>query len=100
MPLSAEEKLADTRTMALLRGAKVDPALVGERWYSVLLSNGRKIGWMRFKMTESAGMYSFDTEVRNDFGDGNTDMTLVRGSFSPDGRVQKVETEETKVNPK
>jgi len=55
---------------------------------------------MRFKMTESEGMYSFDSEVRNDLGDGNTDTTLVRGSFSPDGRVQKLETEETKINPK
>ncbi len=100
LPLSVEEKAADTRTMALIRNAKLDPALLGERWYSVLLASGKKIGWMRFKMTESEGMYSFDTEVRNDFGDGNTDTTLVKGSFSPDGRFQKVDTEETKVNPK
>jgi hypothetical protein len=99
-PLSAEEKAADTRTMALIRNAKLDPALVGERWYSVLLASGKKVGWMRFKMTQSEGVYSFDTEVRNDFGEGNTDTTLVRGSFSPDGRVQKVDTEETKINPK
>jgi hypothetical protein len=100
MPLSPDEKLADTRTTSLLRGAKIDPALLGERWYSILLAGGKKIGWMRFKMTESGGMYLFDTEVRNDFGDGHLDTTLVRGSFSPDGRVQKLETEETKANPK
>jgi hypothetical protein len=100
MPLSTEEKASDLRTTALIRNAKIDPALLGERWYSVLLSNGKKVGRMRFKMAESAGMYSFDTEVRNDFGDGNTDTTVVKGSFSPDGRVQKVDTEETKVNPK
>jgi hypothetical protein len=100
MPLSTEEKASDTRTTALIRNAKIDPALLGERWYSVLLSNGKKVGRMRFKMTESEGLYSFDTEVRNDFGDGNTDTTVVKGSFSPDGRVQKVDTEETKVNPK
>jgi hypothetical protein len=55
---------------------------------------------MRFKMAESDGMYSFETVVHNDFGEGNTDTTIVKGSFSPDGRVQKVATEETKVNPK
>jgi hypothetical protein len=100
LPMSAEEKLADGRTMAVIRNTKIDPALLGERWYAVLLAGGKKIGWMRFKMTQAEGMYSFDTEVRNDFGDGNSDTTLVRGSFSPDGRVQKVDTEETKVNPK
>jgi hypothetical protein len=100
MPMSPEERVADGRTMALIKNAKIDPALLGERWYSVLLANGRKVGWMRFKMTESEGMYAFDTEVRNDLGENNTDTTLVRGSFSPDGRVQKLETEETKVNPK
>jgi hypothetical protein len=100
MPMSGEEKLADSRTMSLIRSSKPDPALLGERWYSVLLASGKKVGWMRFKMTESEGMYAFDTEVRNDFGDGNNDTTIVRGSFSPDGRVQKIDTEETKVNPK
>ena len=100
MPMSSDERLADSRTMALIRNSKIDPALLGERWYSVLLSSGKKVGWMQFRMTESEGMYSFATEVRNDFGDGGTDTTLVRGSFSPDGRFQKVDTEETKVNPK
>jgi hypothetical protein len=100
MPLSSDEKLADSRTMALIRNSKIDPALLGERWYSVLLNSGKKVGWMQFRMIESEGMYSFVTEVRNDFGDGGTDTTLVRGSFSPDGRLQKVDTEESKVNPK
>ena len=100
MPMSPEERLADGRTMAILKAAKIDPALLGERWFAVMLATGKKVGWMRFKMTESEGMYSFDTEVRNDFGEGNTDTTIVRGSFSPDGRVQKLDTEETKINPK
>jgi hypothetical protein len=100
MPMSDEERQADSRTLALIKAAKIDPALLGERWYSVILADGRKIGWMRFVMTQSGGMYSFETEVRNELGEGNSDMTLVRGSFVPDGRVQKVETEETKINPK
>jgi hypothetical protein len=99
LPMSAEERASDGRTMAVIKAAKMDPALLGERWFSIHLQS-KKVGHMRFKMTESEGMYAFETEVRNDFGEGNTDTTIVRGSYSPDGRVQKVETEETKVNPK
>ena len=99
MPLSTEEKAADGRTMDVIRAAKLDPALLGEKWFTVHLG-ARKVGTMRFKMTDSEGMYSFETVVHNDFGDKNTDTTLVKGSFSPDGRVQKLLTEETKVNPK
>jgi len=99
MPMSTEERAADARTMALIRAAKLDPALLGERWFTVHLGP-KKVGSMRFKMTESEGMYSFETVVHNDFGEGNTDTTLVKGSFSPDGRIQKVVTEETKINPK
>ncbi|MBI3857331.1 MAG: hypothetical protein HY293_16715 [Planctomycetes bacterium] len=99
LPLSEDEKLSDARTTALIKAAKIDPALLGERWYAVHVP-ARKVGHTRFKMTESEGMYSFESDTRLDFGDGNTDSTSVRGSYSPDGRVQKVETEETKVNPK
>jgi hypothetical protein len=99
LPMSAEEKASDGRTMAVIKAAKMEPALLGERWFTIHLS-GKKVGHMRFKLAESEGMYAFDLEVRNDFGEGNTDTTIVRGSYSPDGRVQKVETEETKVNPK
>jgi hypothetical protein len=99
LPLSTEERAAEARTMAVIRAAKLDSALLGERWFTVHLG-ARRVGTVRFKMTESAGIYSFETVVHNDFGEGNTDTTLVKGSFSPDGRVQKVATEETKVNPK
>jgi hypothetical protein len=99
LPMSAEERASDGRTMAVIKAAKMEPALLGERWYAIHLS-GKKVGYMRFKLAESEGMYAFDLEVRNDFGEGNTDTTIVRGSYSPDGGVQKVETEETKVNPK
>lgn len=99
MAMSSEERLADGRTMAFIKAAKIDPTLLGERWFTIHLTT-RKVGHMRFKMVESDGMYAFETEVRNDFGEGNTDTTIVKGSFSPDGRIQKVLTEETKVNPK
>lgn len=98
-PLSTEERGADSRTLAILKAAKIDPALLGEKWFTVYLQS-RKVGWFRFKMSESEGMYAFESEMRSDFGEGNTDSSLARGSFSPDGRVQKVETEESKVNPK
>lgn len=99
LPMSPEERSADSRTLGIVKASKLDPALMGERWFSIYLTT-RKVGHMRYKLTESEGLYAFETEVRNDFGDGNTDTTIVKGSFSPDGRVQKVLTEETKINPK
>ncbi|RPH43135.1 MAG: hypothetical protein EHM91_08920 [Planctomycetota bacterium] len=99
MPMSTEERAADARTMTVIRAAKLDPALLGEKWFTVQLGP-KKVGTMRFKMIESEGMYSFETVVHNDFGEGNSDTTLVKGSFTPDGRIQKLVTEETKVNPK
>jgi hypothetical protein len=99
LPMSSEERLADGRTLSLIKATKIDPALLGEKWYVIYLG-ARKVGTMRFKMTESEGLYVFETEVRNDFGEGNTDTTVVKGSFSPDGKIQKVLTEEIKVNPK
>lgn len=98
-PLSAEEKAADARTSQIVKSGKIVPSLLGERWFSIHLQ-AKKIGWMRFKMTESEGLYAFESEVRTDLGENNTDGTVTRGSFAPDGRVQKVETEQTKVNPK
>ena len=65
LPMSAEEKAADARTTALLKASKIVPSLLGERWFSIHVQN-RKIGWMRFQMTESEGMYSFESEVRNE----------------------------------
>lgn len=97
--LSGEESAADARTAVLLAAAKVQPGLLGERWHSVFLVS-RKTGHMRTRVAETGGMYLFETDVRNDYGEGNLDSTLVRGSFSPDGRMQKVETEQTKENDK
>lgn len=98
-PLSGEESAADARTAGFLKAAKVQPALLGERWHTIHLVQ-RKTGHLRIKLSESKGAYVFETDVRNDYGEGNVDATVVRGSFSPDGRTQKVETEQTKENDK
>jgi hypothetical protein len=99
LPLSTEEKLLDARTTALIKAAKIEPSLLGERWFTIHLGT-RKSGHSRFKLAESEGGYSFETDIRIDLGEGNTDTTTIRGSYAPDGRVQKVEIDETKINPK
>ncbi len=98
-PLSAEERVAESKALTLLKAARIDPVLLGEKWYTIHLAS-RKVGTMRIKIAESDGKYAFDSEVKSDFGEGNTDTTTARGLFSSDGRTQKVESEQTKVNPK
>ena len=97
--LSVEERAAEGRVLGLLRGAKVDPGLLGERWFTIHLGP-RKVGYMHVRMSESKGNYEFESEVRSEFGEGNSDTTRSRGSFSPDGGMQKIEAEESKINPK
>jgi hypothetical protein len=96
-PMTADERAAQTRTLALMKKAKLDPALKGERWYAILLGV-RKMGHQRVKLDESEGLVTFEVDTVLDAGDGNRDVSTVRGSFSPDGRVQKVETEQVKQN--
>jgi len=97
--LSVEERGAESRVLGLLKEARIDAGLLGERWFTIHLG-GRKVGHMRLKLSEAKGNYEFESEVWSEFGEGSTDMTRSRGSFSPDGRMQKVEAEESKVNPK
>ncbi len=99
LTLTGEESGADLRTSDLLKVAKVQPGLLGERWFTIHFA-GRKAGHMRTRLADAAGKYEFEVEVHNDFGEGNTDVSVVRGSFSPDGRSQKIETEQTKTNDK
>ncbi len=96
-PLTGEEQAARAKGLAVLKAAKIDPALLGERWHAIHLGN-LKTGYQRTKIGESEGMYTFEVDVSSDYGQGKTDVTHVRGSFSPDGRVQKVDTEQTKTN--
>ena len=98
-PLSAEERAAHARASDALRRAKTAPALLGERWFAVYLGP-RKVGHQRVKLAESEGLYVLEADAVSDFGEGNRDSTIVRGSFSPDGRVQKIDTEQTKTNDK
>lgn len=98
-PLSDEEKLLDARTTSLIQAAKIDPQLLAERWFTVHIGS-RKVGHTRFKQGESEGAYAFESDVRLEFAPGDIDTTTIRGSYSPDGRVQKVELEETRNSPK
>jgi hypothetical protein len=97
VPLSGEETGADFRTADLLAAAKVQPGLLGERWHSIHLGS-RKTGHMRTLLSDAGGTYGFEVEVHNDFGEGNVDSTIVRGSFSPDAREQKIDFEQSKTN--
>jgi hypothetical protein len=97
--LTSEERLAETRVLGLLKEAKIDPALLGEHWFTIHVG-ARKVGHMRVRMTESKGAYGFESEVKNDLGEGNSDASTSHGEFSPDGRVQKLEAEQTKISPK
>jgi len=97
--LSSEERVAESKSLKLLREAKIDPVLLGEKWYAIHLG-ARKVGHMRVRIGESEGMYTFDSEVKSDFGEGNSDSTVSRGVFSPDCRIQKFDTEQAKANPR
>ena len=97
--LNGEETAAFGRTRDFLKTAKLDPSLLGERWYGLYLGP-RKAGHQRMKLAESEGLLSFEMEVVLDLGDGNRDASTVRGAFSPDGRVQRVDSEQIKTNDK
>ncbi len=96
-PLSIEESAAFARTLDLLRGAKVQPALLGEHWHAIHVG-GKKAGHQRTQVAESGGIYAFEVDVLLDYGEGGKDTTIARGSFSPDGKFQKVDTEQTKTD--
>jgi hypothetical protein len=97
--LSPEESEAFGRTREVLKAAKIDPGMLGERWYALHLGS-KKVGHQRTKLAESEGLLSFETDMVFDLGDGNRDAVTVRGSFSPDGRVQKVDSDQVKTNDK
>jgi len=100
MSLTSEESQARSRTLAHLKDARVRPEFLGETWYSVHLLGKARAGHQRIKVAASEGVYSFEVDLLNDFGEGGKDSTVVRGSFSPDGRTQKVDVESTKQGPK
>jgi hypothetical protein len=97
--LGPEERAAEARTLDVLKSAKVDPGILGESWQAVFLMN-TKTGSQRTRVSPSSDGYAFELDIQDDFGEGGKDATTVRGSFSPDGRTQKIETEHTKQNAK
>jgi hypothetical protein len=98
-PDSEDEKAAHEKLRSFLAESKVRKELLGERWYSIFLGT-RKVGHMRVKLSEDQGLYAFEADVKNDFGEGQKDQTQARGTFSPDGKTQRVDSEQTKDNGK
>ena len=97
--LTGDEAVAEARATGFLREAKLPAGILGEQWHSIYLFE-KRVGHYRTLVTESNGTYLFEIDVQGDFGEGNTDSTTVRGSFTPDGRVQKIETRNTKTGEK
>lgn len=97
--LSAEENEAFARGLAALKAAKPEPSTAGERWYGLFIGP-KKAGHQRLKLAESEGLTSFEMDVTLDLGEGNKDVSTVRGAFSPDGRVQRLSTDQVKTNDK
>jgi len=98
-PLSPEESEAFGRGLDVLKSAKPMPAMLGERWYGLFVGP-RKSGHQRMKLSESEGLLAFELDVVLDLGEGNRDATTTKGAFSPDGRVQRLETDQVKTNDK
>lgn len=98
-PLSPEEAEAFAKGREALKASKIDPAQLGERWYLLQLG-GRKSGHQRLKLAAAPGGFAFESDVVLDLGDGNRDASTLRGSFSPDGLSQRLESEQIKTNDK
>ena len=97
--LTEEEQAAHGRFLEALRAGAPAAGLQGEEWHAVCLA-GAKVGRQRTKLSVSGGLVAFELDITSDFGEGGKDSSVIRGSFSPDGRVQKVDVERTKENPK
>jgi hypothetical protein len=96
--LTDEELAAQARFAAALKTATA-AGLEAEEWHTVHLGRAR-IGRQRTKCAVSGDRVSFELDITSDFGEGGRDSSVVRGSFSIDGRSQKVDVERTKQNPK
>jgi hypothetical protein len=96
-PASEEELAAGEKTLAAIKDAKIDPELLGEHW-QVILFKSKKIGHRRTKLSADGDRYAIEVDVLTDLGKDGRDRTVIRGTFSPDARFQKLETEQTKSN--
>lgn len=96
--LTDEERAALARFAGALKTATA-AGLEAEEWHTVHLGRAR-IGRQRTKCAVSGDGVSFELDIASDFGEGGKDASVIRGSFSPDGKFQKVEVERTKQNPK
>ncbi len=98
LKLTEEERAAQARFLGALKPA-APAGLEGEEWHAVHLAKAR-IGRQRAKVSVSEGRVAFELDIASDFGEGGKDSSVVRGSFTPDGRSQKVDVERTKENAK
>jgi hypothetical protein len=96
--LTEEERAAQARFLPALKAA-APAGLEGEEWHTVHLGRAR-IGLQRTKTSVSGDRVTFEFDITSDFGEGGKDSSVVRGSFSPDGRFQKLDVERTKQNSK
>jgi hypothetical protein len=98
MKFTDEELAGMARFAGALKSASA-AGLEGEEWHAVHLGR-KKIGRQRTKFSLSGDRLAFELDITSDFGEGGQDSSVIRGSFSVDGRFQKVDVERTKQNPK
>ncbi len=101
---TVEEKAAAARVVGVLReGVLGARHLEGESWQGVFLEKA-KVGYQRQKFVpatlEGRPGWLLESDTFVDFREGGKDRTVVRGSFTSDGRVQKIDSEETIVTEK
>ncbi|MBI2900762.1 MAG: hypothetical protein HYY17_11310 [Planctomycetes bacterium] len=101
---TVEERAAAARAVQVLRdGAMTRKELEGETWQGVFIER-RKVGHQRQKLAaatvEGSPGWSCESDTVLDFKEGGQDRTVVRGSFTADGRYQKIDSEETIVSEK
>lgn len=103
-PLTFEERGANARTVEALKGGILGKDwLVGEAWQGVFMTN-QKVGYQRQKLTpmkiDGAAGYAIESDTFLDFKEGGKTQTQVRGAFTADGKVQKLESEHVVYPPK
>ena len=100
-PREREEKVA--RTAAFLKSAPVRPGLAGTHWHELVVAKA-KLGWQRSVLREAKvdGVpgWEFEVELHQEDAEGGTRTDLSKGSFTPDGSIQRVEFHRVVRTPK
>ncbi len=93
-----EERAATARAVEFLRGGALGKKeLEGEGWQGIYLTK-KKVGYQRQKLApvkvEGAAGYEYESDTILDFQEGGKCRTVVRGSFTADGKFQRISSEE------